>query len=152
MACGAAAGCQFQPVYGPESQPRRVQGQIRVAEIDGLNGFNLRQALERRLGVAPEDAPYRLAVEIDLATHSVGISTTNATSRIQYVGTADYTLTSPDGDELTRGSAENLTAYDATGSTQAKSAASQDAQLRLVEALADQIVTRLMATADRWAK
>lgn len=152
LAAASLTACQFTPVYGPESQPRRIQGQIFVNEISGLNGFNMREAIERRLGVAPEGAPFVLTVTLDIASHSVGVSTTNAITRTQYAGTANYVLASADGTVLTSGSETNLTAYDATGSSLANSAAAADAQLRLVEALADQVVTSLMATADRWAR
>jgi len=51
---------------------------------------------------------------------------------------------------LTRGTLSNFTSYSTTGSTVSTRAAEIDAEERLARALADEMVTRLLGTADRW--
>ena len=46
---------------------------------------------------------------------------------------------------------QSFTSYSATGSTVAGLAAEEDAALRLMHILADQIVTRLLATSGQWS-
>ena len=55
------------------------------------------------------------------------------------------------GARLTGGRVDNFTSYSATGSTVASLAAEEDASLRLMRILADQIVARLLATSGQWA-
>ena len=75
------------------------------------------------------------------------MTSTNVTRRFEIVGSADYTLTGPDGAVVTQGNVGGFTGYSTTGSTVATTAARTDAQDRLMVILADQIVTRLIAAA-----
>jgi LPS-assembly lipoprotein len=51
-----------------------------------------------------------------------------------------------DGNRLTEGVAQSFTAWSATGTTVAGLSAEEDAAYRLMRILADQIVTRLVAS------
>ncbi len=68
------------------------------------------------------------------------------TRRFDLKGTVDYALRDlTTGQIVTSGKVENFTGYSATGTTVATLAGEQDAQVRLMTILADQIVTRLFA-------
>ena len=56
------------------------------------------------------------------------------------------------GTRVAGGTVDSFTSYSATGSTVAGLAAEEDAYLRLMRLLADQIVSRLLATSGAWAK
>ena len=56
-----------------------------------------------------------------------------------------YPVIGPGGAQVTGGRVQSFTAYSATGSTVAQLAAEEDAGLRLMRILADQIVARLIA-------
>lgn len=82
----------------------------------------------------------------------MGITPENAITRYNLLGRVDWTLFGPDGQRLTGGKVESFTSYSATGSTVAGLAAEEDAAFRLMRILADQIVTRLLATSSQWAE
>ena len=76
----------------------------------------------------------------------VGITTDNKITRYNLKGVVDYVLTDrATGTRVTGGRVQSFTAYSATGSTVAGLAAEEDAALRLMRILADQIVARLIA-------
>lgn len=146
----AFAGCGFAPAYGPGGVAAGLQGRIRVADPSDKRGFDLVQRLEERLG-RPEAPRFDLAYTIDSRAETLGITPENAIIRYHLVGHVDFTLTSREtGQRATGGRVQGFAGYSATGSTVAGLAAEQDASLRLMRMLADQIVTRLLATAGDW--
>jgi LPS-assembly lipoprotein len=77
------------------------------------------------------------------------VTLTGETTRYSLVGQVDYTLTARDGGTVVAsGQVGNFTGYSATGSTVETLAGERDARERLMTILADQLVTRLYATAD----
>jgi len=147
----ALMACGFAPAYGPSGVAAGLQGRIRVADPTDKRGFDLVERLEERLG-RPDAASHDLAYSIVTEAVSVGITPENAITRFHLTGSIDWTLTSRDtGQRVTGGRVQSFTAYSATGSTVAGLAAEQDAAFRLMRILADQIVTRLIATSGSWA-
>ncbi len=144
------AGCGFTPVYAPGGAAAALQGAVRVADPDTKNGFDFVERMEERLG-RPEAPRYRLAYTITTTPIGVGITPDNAITRYNLTGSVDWTLADNDGNTVTKGTEQNFTSYSATGSTVAGLAAEEDAAFRLMRILADQIVTRLLATAPQWA-
>lgn len=147
----ALAACGFAPAYGPSGPAAGLQGRIRIADPDTKNGFDLVSRLEERLGRA--EAPrFDLTYAITTIPLGVGITPENAINRFHLTGTVEWSLISrEDGARVTGGKVENFTAYSATGSTVAGLSAEEDAAFRLMQMMADQIVTRLIATAGSWA-
>jgi LPS-assembly lipoprotein len=147
----ALAACGFTPAYGPGGPASGLQGRIRVADPKTKNAFDLVSRLEERLGRA--DAPsYDLTYTISTTPLGVGITPENAINRFHLTGTVEWSLISREtGARVTGGQVENFTAYSATGSTVAGLTAEEDASFRLMQMLADQIVTRLIASAGSWA-
>jgi LPS-assembly lipoprotein len=91
---------------------------------------------------------YDLAYTIVTETVGVGVTPDNRITRYNLKGAIDYTLSdTATGARITGGRVQSFTSYAATGSTVAGLAAEEDAGLRLMRILADQIVARLIAEA-----
>jgi LPS-assembly lipoprotein len=147
----ALSACGFAPAYGPDGAASGVQGTIRAGNPSDKNAFDLVERLEERLG-RPTAPAYDLAYTITTTPVGVGITPDNAITRYNLTGAVDWTLTArATGARVAGGRVESFTSYSATGSTVAGLAAEEDAAIRLMRMLADQIVTRLIATAGQWA-
>ncbi len=151
------AGCGFAPVHGTMrgagggTTAGRLFDQVSVAPMDSREGFALVGRLEERLGRAGASAPYALSVTLETRKEQVAISTTNEIDRFNVLGIARFQLRKAGGGELlASGTVDNFTSYNATVGTVATVSAERDAKERLARALADQIVTRLMAVAPAW--
>jgi LPS-assembly lipoprotein len=145
------AACGFTPAYAPGGSGNALQNTVLAAEPRDKPAFDLVERLEERLG--PSDQPhYGLNYQISLNPVGVGITTDNAITRYNLMGSVVWELTDVmTGKRLTGGTSENFTSYSATGSTVAGLAAQEDAAQRLMRILADQIVTQLLATSGQWA-
>lgn len=147
----ALMACGFAPAYGPAGVATGLQGKIRAADPDTKLGFDLVERLEERLG-RPGAPLYDLAYTVVTEDKSLGITPEDAITRYHLTGYIDWTLTSREsGQRATGGRVQGFTAYSATGSTVAGLTAQEDAAFRLMRLLADQIVTRLIATSGDWA-
>lgn len=141
----ALAACGFTPALAPNGPATALLETVYVQDPTDKNGFDLVERLEERLG-RPENPKYDLAYTIITETVGVGITTDNKITRYNLKGVIDYTMTDrASGARVTGGRVQNFTAYAATGSTVAVLAAEEDAALRLMRILADQIVARLIA-------
>ncbi len=147
LAAGLAlAACGFQPVYGPGGAGTRLQGQVRVADPGTADDYAFLRHLTERLG--PEQAVrYELGYRLQIATVGQAITPDEVTTRYSLNGTAAYTLTdAATGAVVAQGEVSNFSSYSAEGTVIATNAAEQDARGRLAVMLADQVVTRLLAT------
>ena len=147
----ALAGCGFEPAYGPGGAAAGLRGSIRVDDPANRDEFTLVARLEERLG-APAAPRFRLSVSLNVTENSLAITPEQEIERYNLVGRAIWEIRAI-GDEavLARGEEDTFTSYDATGTTVATLASEADAHARLMTALADQIVTRLIATAGDWS-
>lgn len=143
------AGCGFTPVYAPQGPAPRLQGAVQVADPDNKNGFDLVERLQDRLG-HPEAPRFALNYAIRTNAVGVGITSENSVPRFNLTGTIDWVLSDMAGRRLTGGQVQSFTSYSATGSTVAGLTAEEDAARRLMRILADQIVSRLLATSGQW--
>jgi LPS-assembly lipoprotein len=141
----ALAACGFTPALAPDGPATALMGTVYVQDPSNKNGFDLVERLEERLG-RPENPRYDLAYTIVTETVGVGITTDNKITRYNLKGVVDYSLTDrASGARVAGGRVQNFTAYTATGSTVAGLAAEEDAALRLMRILADQITAQLIA-------
>lgn len=148
----ALAACGFTPAFGPGGPAKGLTGTIRVADPADKNGFDLVARLEERLG-RPQAVRYDLAYTIKTDAVGVGITPDNAITRYNLTGTIDWSLTDRNsGARVTGGTVASFTSWSATGSTVAGLAAEEDAALRLMRLLADQIVTRLISSSVTWVR
>ena len=144
----ALAACGFTPVYGPGGTASALRGRVEVAAPGSVDSYHLVQNLEERLGrsSAPD---YSLDLTLQSGAQGQAITASNEITRYSLVGKVDYTLRAKSsGQIVASGSVDNFTGYSATGSTVETLAAERDARARLMVILADQITTRLYATAD----
>ena len=142
----APAACTFTPAYAPGGPAEGLQNAVRVDNPDSKNSFDLVERLEERLG-RPQTPRFALRYTITTKSIGVGITPENATTRYNLNGTVDWVLTDLAGTTVTQGRAQSFTSWSATGSTVAGLSAEEDAAYRLMRILADQIVTRLVASA-----
>jgi LPS-assembly lipoprotein len=150
LAVAPLAACGFAPVYGPGGSGNAVQGRIDIAEPDTPLAFGLVSRLEDRIGRS-SGGPYLLTYRIETSDSALALSDTDDINRINVAGTIAYTLTDQSsGVQLQVGEVSTFTAYASSGSPVATAAARRDAQDRLMIALADQIVARLLAGAPSW--
>ena len=143
------AGCGFAPAYGTNGVSQSLRGRIAYRAPNTPEGFRLRTRLEDRLGRV-EQGDYLLTVQLEIDEVAVVISSAQDINRFNLPGKAIWTLTEPGTDQpLASGVAETFTAYSAFGTTVATRAAQDDARDRLAIALADLIVTDLIAATVR---
>jgi LPS-assembly lipoprotein len=144
------AACGFTPALGPGGGAEGLQGAIRVNDPTDKNAFDLVERLEERIG-RPATARFDLGYTITTNAIGVGIAPDNAITRFNLTGRVDWTLTErASGARMAGGRVDSFTSYSATGSTVAGLAAEEDAAFRLMRILADQIVSRLIASAGDW--
>ena len=147
----ALAACGFTPAYGPSGPAAHLQGSIRVADPGDKNGFDLVERLEERLGRGAA-ARYVLGYGIETRRIGVAVSAEGAINRYNLMGAVEFVLRDQGtGAELTAGRVENFTSWSTTASSLATESAEADARRRLMRLLADQIVTRLIATSADWS-
>ncbi len=152
LAMAALTGCGFTPAYGPQGPARGIIGTIRAADPTDKNAFDLVERLEERLG-RPATVTYDLTYTIRTKAIAVGITPENTITRYNLEGTIDWALTNRiTKTRATGGTVHSFTSWSATGSTVAGLAAEEDAALRLMRILADQITARLIATSGAWAQ
>jgi LPS-assembly lipoprotein len=145
------AGCGFTPAYAPGGPAAALQGAVRVDDPTDKNAFDLVERLEERLG-RPQAPRYALSYVIETSPVGVAISPENAITRYNLTGKIGFTLTDiGTGATLTNGQVSSFTSYSATGSTVSTLTAAEDAAFRLMRILADQIVSRLLATSGQWS-
>jgi len=143
------AGCGFAPVYGPGGGGDALMGQVRVTAPDSRAGFLLTREIETRLG-RPDAPRYELRPEIALRTEAIAIDRSNVAARFNLIGAVRYTLTDlGSGEVVDTGEVTNFTGYSAFGTPVATQAAERDAEARLMQILADQMLTRLAAAAGK---
>lgn len=145
----ALAGCGFTPAFAPGGAATRLQGRVLVDEPDSRPGYLLTRRFEERLGRA-NPALYGLSYSIGLTDSAIAVSSTNVITRYNKIGKVTWALRDLQTDKvLISGKAESFTSYSASGTTVASQAAERDAEARLMVILTDQIITRLIADAEK---
>lgn len=146
VAALAVSACGFTPVYGPAGAGTRLQGQVHVADPVTADDYAFLRRMTERLGPA-ESGRYDLGYSLRIAVVPQAITPDEVTTRFSLNGTAVYRLTdAATGATVTQGEVSNFTSHSTVGTVIATSAAEQDARGRLAVMLADQVVTRLLAT------
>ena len=152
----ALAGCGFQPAYGPNGGASNLINRVAFADPSNKNAFDFVAQLERRLGTAaiPD---YKLGYSISVREQLVATTPQQELTRFNVIGTVTYSLkVLPEEEDVLTGSVDTFSSYSVsaldvtsspprTSSTIAALAAKRDAYTRLMNSLADGIVTRLAA-------
>jgi LPS-assembly lipoprotein len=141
------AACGFAPAYGPAGSARALLDQVSIDAPTDKNSFDLVERLEERLGRTNAGA-YRLGFRIDTNVAGLAITPDSTVTRYNVNGRVSFTLKRADDSVATAGTVTAFTSYAASGTTVSTVAAREDAFRRLMILLADQVVTRLIATSD----
>ncbi|GAB5446981.1 LPS assembly lipoprotein LptE [Gymnodinialimonas sp.] len=143
------AACNFRPVYGPGGSGEVIRNQIRVADPASRLEFALVARLEDRIGTG---SSYTLDYVIERTNRDLAIDVDEVINRINLVGTLSFTVRDAGtGLIVQTGEVATFTSYATTESPVATESARRDAEDRLAVALADQLVTRLIAGAASWS-
>lgn len=145
----ALSACGFTPIYSDGSAAEQMHGRIALGSFDGLDGFQMREQLESRLGTATA-ATHRLDVTLNVDSDGIAITADGSITRYNLSGTAEFTITQLSGGVIFRDTVTAFTAYNATASAYATRIAEQDASRRMAVTIADKIVTRLATSAEGW--
>jgi LPS-assembly lipoprotein len=141
----ALAACGFTPIYGSGGNGQTLQNRVLVDPPGSQDSYLLVRELEERLGRSSDPA-FALSMIINTSEARLAIDREGDTGRFNLIGVVQFSLRSLDsGQVVTSGTVENFVGYSATGTTVETLAGEQDAQKRLMNVIADQIVTRLYA-------
>jgi len=161
-ALAALPACGFTPAYGPGGAATGLRGSVKVDEPIDEDGYYLVRRLEERLGLAT--APkYRLSASLAIGQDGLGITPDQDITRYRLRGALTWALRDIATDAIvTDGLVRNFTGYSApvfdnvrgsiAGNTVSVITAERDARERLMTILADQLVSRLVATAPDWRR
>ncbi len=142
--------CGFTPAYAPGGPAEGLLGRVAVDAPEDKDGFDLVARLEERLG-RTRVPDYRLSYDIETTTEGQLIGLDNRINRYQVIATVSYALHNAQNEAvLSSGEVSSFTAYSAFGTSVATAVSEADAHTRLMRILADQIVTRLIATSADW--
>lgn len=143
------AACGFQPVFAPGNPALALRGAVLVDAPATSAQFNLIRQVESRLG-RPDNPVFGLSVSQSVSSTSLAIQGSSAVTRYNLKGTADYVLTDlATGAVVSSGIVKGLTSYSTSANTSSTAAAATAAHRRLAEALADQIVNRVLVTVNQ---
>ena len=144
-AAPALAACGFEPTYGAKGASSHLLNQVVIDEPSTNETYLLVRELEDRLGRV-SSGKYGLSTSVETDERSVGRTVQGVTSRYDVVGEVTYALRDmASGEVLTSGKVENYVGYSATGTSVATVSAQDDAYMRLMVILTDQIVAELWA-------
>lgn len=150
LAVASLAACNFTPVYGPGGVGNVIRGRVLLADPTTRLGFVFVGRVEDRIG-APDTPAYALSYSITTSQRNLAITGADNINRVNVVGDIDFAVTeTATGVQVQAGTVSTFTAYATTGSPVATAAARRDAEDRLMIALADQLVSRLLAGAASW--
>ncbi len=150
VAAAPLAACGFAPAYAPGGPAAGLLGRVTVDAPEDRDAFDLVARLEDRLGRTRAPA-FRLSYAITTRAEAQAIAPDNTINRYQLLGFVDFALHDLAGETvLSSGKVSSFTAYSAFGTSVATAASEADAHRRLMRILADQIVTRLVASSATW--
>lgn len=144
----ALGACGYRPLYGPQSanpQTTATLAQVEIKPINDRAGQMMRTALQRRLsprGQTP--AQYYLQVSLKESISKLAVERDSFATRANLSMSARYQLVRiADGLRLTKGQPRSVASYNILTSNYATLSAEADARNRAIEALADDIQSRL---------
>ena len=151
LAALPVAGCGVQPAYGTRGVANVLQGQIRIQDPTDEASYALVEQLDRRLSGAGTPV-YELRYAITTRRESLSVTEDEITTSYNVFGSVDFQVVDLRTKQIaTQGTVRNFATYSASANTVATRASEDDAQKRLMVILADDLTTRLIASAGSWA-
>ncbi|PZQ95430.1 MAG: hypothetical protein DI533_19115 [Cereibacter sphaeroides] len=140
-------GCGFAPAYGPGAPAKALLGKVQADEPGTRDAFSFVARIEERFG-RPQEPTFRLSYQISIQRVDLAVTTAGSILRYEMVGNVNWQLIDiATGKVITTGTAQSFTGSAATETTTAAQAAEDDSRLRLMRILADQVASKLVATA-----
>lgn len=148
--CLALGGC-FRPMLAEGTAADALRGQVALPSVGTRFGYEMNEVLERRLGEAPpQDAPWRLEIDTDLAERGLLVRQDNAVTRIQLTATARMRLyRAGESEPAVTGEFVSEAGFDETASLYASRVTRAEIEDRLARDLAERIARRVLARAGR---
>lgn len=146
VAAWLIAACGFTPLYTKESRVSAHLSEIAVATIYNNEGVELRNLLIDRLNASgtPSAPLYQLDVNVNVKSNKLGIRKDDVATRAQLITIAKYKLLDVQtGTVLLNETAQSINSYNILDSQFTTEVTQADARARGLEALADQIQTRI---------
>lgn len=141
----ALMACGFEPVYSPGGSGAALHNNVLIDRPTTQDSYLLVRELEERLGRG-SNPTYALSLAIATAEAVLAIDREGDTGRFNRVGTVDFSLRDvTTGQVVSSGRVESFVGYSGTGTTVETLAGQRDAQARLMNIMADKIMTRLYA-------
>ena len=144
--------CGFKPLHNQLDKKDDITGILKIPQLDGQEGFYLREQLIRQLG-EPTRALYTLDLTLETKKINEVITPSNEITSYRLVMTSKYNIKNNDGDlvlptqkSVVRtgfSSARNSTGY----TTQI---AEEAAKKRLAIKIGSEISTRLLILSEKW--
>lgn len=145
------SACGFTPVYGPEKSATKLANNIEVEVQEGRYAFEFRERLQNRFGRAGEDARYQMSYNLMIEEEELVVNSDEEITRYNLTGSLKYLIKNRNtGQTVFEDGVTGIAAYSATAQTFPTRVAQQDANIRLVQSLAEQIATRLAITSEEW--
>ncbi len=142
---GGLAACGFTPALREGGGATAVNGATVYNVPEGRLGFELRAALQSRMGKAGEDSVYLLTADLVMTQTGLVITQDSDTTRYVVRGQSIWTLDGPRDFEALGGTVEAMSAYSATGSVYATRAARRDTEARVARELGERIWVEIAA-------
>lgn len=142
------AACGFTPAYAPGAAATVLRGNVLPDDPPNRLAYDFIGRIETRFG-PPTDPKFRLAYQISTRKVELAVTTEGSILRYNIVGEVSYSLIDiATGATLFTGKANSFTSAAATEATIAAQSAEEDANQRLMQILADQVASRLVASAQ----
>ena len=149
-----SSSCGFKPLYKELNDSRKIDGKIKVENIEGKSGYFLREEITRRFGEPQNDAN-NLEIKISISKSSKIITPANEITSYNLIMNAEYSLKKKDGtiiipkqnlsSKTGYSAATNMTGY-------ATQIAEEAAKKRLSIDIGNKIITRLLISSEDWKK
>lgn len=145
LCCLLLCSCGFKPMFSGNDT------NIYVPVISGINGIELRNALNTKFGGQKSpDAPYTLVVSLrDPSTKYKALDASGAATWQEIVLSANYVL-QHNGKQIARGTEKASESYTFVGYLVAANASYNNAVTNTITVLADKIGTRAIADVNKY--
>ena len=147
------AACGYQPALKTEGFAARLVEGFDVSVAGGREGFVLEELLMQRLGTSPQSASYQLSARIEIAERVAATPGAGGVDRKELEAIADYQIRlAGDSEIISSGSVDGSALFSAGLGAVATGAARRDAERRMLTEVADRLYSRLILTAQEWAR
>ncbi len=145
------AACGYAPAYAPGAAATKLMDRIEMDAPTSRDAFSFVARMEDRLGRG-NDPAWRMSYSISTRRVDLAVDTSGAILRYNLIGSVTWQLKdAKSGAVVATGSEQNFAGSAATDATIPAQAAEDDARQRLMVILADQVVTKLVATSSTFA-